>query len=98
MDDGAAMRVGDGGAGLAKELKPVGYRQRVLVAILVDRQALDVLHDEIRQAVLSGVAIEQACDVRMIETGEDLPLVAETAQHGFRIHAALDELDRGLLL
>ena len=29
---------------------------------------------------------------------EDLPLVAEAAQHGVRVHAALDQLDRDLLL
>ncbi len=58
----------------------------------------DVLHDEIRQAVLGRVAVQQARDVRVIEAREDLPLVAEAAQHGLRIHAALDELDRDLLL
>ena len=34
----------------------------------------------------------------MIEAGKDLPLVAEPTQHRLRIHAALDELDRDLLL
>ena len=98
VDDGAAMRIGDGRAHLAKELQPFGDVECLLVAIVVDRQPLDVLHDEVRQAVLGRVAVEQARDVRVIEAGEDLPLVAEAAQHGLRVHAALDELDGDLLL
>jgi hypothetical protein len=34
----------------------------------------------------------------VIESRENLALVAEAAQHRLRVHAALDELDRGLLL
>ena len=98
MDDGTAVRVGDRGAHLAKELQPPGDVERVLVAILVDRQPLDVLHDEVRQAVLGRAAVEQPRDVRVIEASEDLALVAEAAQHRLRIHAALDELDRDLFL
>ena len=60
--------------------------------------AFDVLHDEIRQAVVGRVAVQQVRDVRVIEARKDLPLVAEAAQHGLRIHAALDELDRDLFL
>ena len=64
-------------------------------AILVDRQTVDVLHHEIRQALAAGAAVEQPRDVRMLEPGEDLALVSKALQHGVAIHAALDEFDGG---
>ena len=98
MNDRATVRIRDRAAHLAKELQPLGDGQRLAVAVLVDRLPLDVLHHEIRQAVVGRVAIEQARDVRVVEAREDLPLVAEVTQHGVGIHAALDELDRDELL
>ena len=61
------MRVGDRGADLAEELQPLGDVERSAVAVLVDRLPFDVLHHEVRQAVLGRAAVEQARDVRVIE-------------------------------
>src|ERR1700676_5511603 len=68
------------------------------LAILVQRAALDVLHHEVRAAVLGRAAIEQPRDVGMREAGQDLPLVAEVPQDLLRIHAPSDQLERDLLL
>ena len=69
-----------------------------VVAILVDRLPLDVLHDEVGAAVLGGAAVEQLGDVRVVEVGEDLALGAEAADDLVRVHAAPDELEGDLLL
>ena len=72
-------------------------RQRALVAVRVDRLALDVFHDEIRLAARRRAAVEQARDVRMLQRREDLPLAREVREHLGVGHAA-DQLDRGALL
>ena len=43
-------------------------RELMLVAVRIDRQPLDVLHDQVWQPLLGRAAIEQLRDVRMIET------------------------------
>ena len=77
-----------------KELESFGDVQLMRVAVVVQRLPFDKLHDEVRQAVVSGAAVEQAGDVWMIERGEDLSLFAEAAQDEVGVHAALDQLDR----
>ena len=48
-----------------------------LVAVLIERLALDVLHDEVWLAIVRLACIDQPRDVRMIEARENLPLGAE---------------------
>lgn len=67
-------------------------------AILIERKALDVFHDEIGQATFGRAAVEQTRDMRMIEARQNLPFLAKTLQDGIGIHPALDELERDLLL
>ena len=50
---------------------------RLLVAVLIERLALDVLHDQISLAVVRLAGIHQPRDVRMIQARENLPLGAE---------------------
>ena len=64
------------------------------IAVAIERLAFDVLHDEVRQAVIGGAAVEQACDVWMIEGSEYLSFLAKAAQDKVGIHAALDQLYR----
>ena len=52
-------------------------REAVTVAEEIDALAIHVLHDEIRDAVGGGTAIEQACDVAMIEARQNLALGAQ---------------------
>ena len=68
-------------------------------AVLGDRLALDVLHREVRQAVLGDAAVEQARDARVVERREDLPLLAEPADHpGVQVGAAPHQLERDPLV
>ena len=89
------MRVGHRGADLQEDLQPLIDREATRLAILVDRQTVDVLHHEIREALAARAAVKQPRDVRMLESREDLALVSKALQHGVAIHAALDELDGG---
>ena len=68
------------------------------VAVVDDRLPFDVLHGEVRPAVRRAAAVEQAGDVRMLEAGENLPLVPEAADDAVGVHAALEDLDRHALL
>ena len=91
------MRVMDGGANSLKEFQSVFGVERVQIAIVIDRQALDVLHHQVRSIVFRRAAIEQTRDVGMIKGRENLPLVAKAAHDKIRVHAAANQLDGDLL-
>ena len=98
MDDQVLVGVLDRRADLAEEVQPRGGVQALRVAVVDDRLALDVLHHEVGQAVRRRAAVEQAGDVRVLEAGEDLPLVPEAPHDRLGVHAALEHLDRDALL
>jgi hypothetical protein len=50
----------------------------VRVAVNVQRQAFDILHGEIGQAVCGDTAIQESCNVVVIESGEGLAFVSKT--------------------
>ena len=76
-----------GGAKLAKELQAFAQIEFHLVAIAVDAQALDVLHDEVRPAHLRGVigvsgsGVEQTGDVGVVDAGQERALDPEASHH-----------------
>ena len=70
----------------------------MLVAVVVDRDSLDIFHDKVGKAALGCATIEQARNVRMIKAGQNLALSTEMAQHRISVHAAFDQFDRDLLL
>ena len=72
--------------------------QAVRVRIPVDRRPFDVLHHEVRQPVRCRPTVVETRNVRMLEGGEDLPLVLEPPDDDFRIHAAANHLDRDAAL
>src|SRR5436190_22261767 len=98
MNNKLSMRIRNCRADFAEQLKAFRDPQPVGIAIFVDRKALDVFHDEIRLAIFGRPAIEQARDVKVIETSENLPLLAEMTEHRVSIHPTFDQLDRNLLL
>src|SRR5262249_54071177 len=98
MDDVVLVRVLDGGTYNAKHLQPLDGVETVVVTVNVDGQALDIIHNEIRQTVVGRATIEQLGDVGMIEMSENLLLVAEAAKDGICVHTAFHQLDRHLLL
>jgi len=64
---------------------------------VVDRHALNILHDEVGDAALGNAAVDQPGDPRMLEPGEDAPLFAE-AFGDERREVGVDQLDRDFLL
>src|SRR5262249_19786185 len=60
--------------------------------------ALDVLHDEVGQTIIGRAGIEQACDVGVIERGQNLTLAMESANDGLAVELATDDFDRNQLL
>lgn len=79
MNDEVAMRVLHGGANPAEQFQATLERQATLVAVAVDRYALDVLHREPRHAVRGHSPVEEAGDVPVVERREDLSLLDESA-------------------
>ena len=64
MDDQILVRVLDGGAEIDEELQPLAQVELPLVAVLIERLAFDVLHYQVRLAVLRLARIDQSRDVR----------------------------------
>ena len=88
----------DRAADLAEEPQPRGDIQPTAVAILVDPLAVDVLHHEVRPAVLGRPGVEQPGDVGMLaERGLDVDLGVEPSHDRVAVHPALDQLDGDLL-
>ena len=75
MDDQARVRVGHRARDLRDQRRARADVELVLAAVDIDGLALDVLEREIRPAVLRDARVVQACDVRMLERGEDLALL-----------------------
>ena len=96
MHDQAAVRMLHGIADLQEQLDSRCGIKSVQRAVRRQRLALDILHHEVRRAVLAEPGVEQPGDMRMLQAGEHAPFVLEAAyQFGGRIQQALD---RDLLL
>src|SRR5204863_571663 len=65
-------------------------------AVLVNRNAVDELHRQERQTVRRTAAVNEPSDVRVLQRGEDLPLLAEALHERLAASAAY-ELDRDAL-
>ena len=98
VDDQVLVRVLHGGADVTKELQARGGVEPVRVAVVDDRLPFDVLHGEVRPAVRRAATVEKTRDERMLEAGENLPLVPEATHDAVGVDAALEHLDRHALL
>ena len=86
-------------ADLPEQGDALGEAVPVMVAVGVDRLAVDELHHEVGQAVFRAASVEQGGDVLVLaEHGQDLHLGAETPQQLFGGHGATEQLDRDLLV
>ncbi len=76
MDDAVAVRLVERIGDLAREIDRLSARQRSLLESVRQRLALEVLHDEVRDACRFPNVIERA-DVRVIERRDALRFALE---------------------
>src|SRR5262245_2434379 len=93
MNDLFLVRVVNGVADRTKQFKTCGNVELMRVAITVEWLALDELHHEVGQAVVSCTAVEESGDVRVIERGENLSFFTKATQDEVGIHTALHQFD-----
>src|SRR4051812_11243050 len=74
------VRVLDRRTDLLHQAQACWDREIVLRAVLIYANAFDILHDEIRSAIIRVPAVEQTRDVGMIESCENLSLAAESSR------------------
>ena len=79
MNDEVAMRILNCGTYPAEQVQPPIDRQTLLLAVAVDRYAVDELHREPRETVRRHTTVHQAGDIGVIQRGENLPLIDEAA-------------------
>lgn len=84
MHDELAMRIGDRVADSDHQLQAPFESEPMLGAIVRQRQTLDILHREPWTPCRVDVAVDQACDARMLQTREDAPLRQETRDGSIR--------------
>src|SRR5580700_819738 len=92
MDDQPLVGVLHRRTDLQEQAQSLGNGSAAAIAVLIERLAVDQLHHKVGDAVLGGAAIMQASDIRMIEVGENLPLVLEATKNESRILAAAHHL------
>ena len=86
------------GAYLTKEIESLADRERVGVAPRVDALTADVLHDEVRKAVVGRTAIVQCGDVGVREFRENLSLSTEAPRKLGAIETERERLDSDALV
>ena len=62
----------------------------MIVAVTIKLESLDKIHHEIRSPVVGRTAIEQACDVGMLQRRKNLTFVAKSTKNEISVHPALD--------
>src|SRR5215831_12845438 len=70
----------------------------MLVAVLVDRIAVDEFQREVRRAARTHPAVEQARNARVVERRENLSLGAEALVVDLRVEPRAQQLERNTLL
>ena len=81
MNDQILVRVVDRRTNRLEQAQARVDPELMQVAVHVERNAVDVFHDEVGHTVMGCAAVEQLRNRRVVEIGEDLPLVAQ-AQFG----------------
>src|SRR5262245_44961081 len=73
------MSVMHGGADGQEKPQTIGNGQVPAIAELIDPLPFDIVHHKVRNAVFTGSPIQQLNDIRVVEGGECLPLILESA-------------------
>ena len=88
----------NGGADLQEQFEAFGNSEPVVIAVLGKRLTFDQLHYEVRYSFVSRTAVEQLCDVGMIEAGQDLAFIFEAVKHEAGVLPGAHEFERDILL
>ena len=103
VNDAPVVGVLNAVADLKKDTEPFLHRQLVVIAVLVDRTTLNILHHEVGTAVRRGTRFVHPSDVGVVHERQCLSLGLEPQHDLFSVHPLPDELQRdtpadGLLL
>ena len=71
---------------------PLFHGEAVLVAIFGNGHARHILHHKERPAFRGRARVENASDVRVIHKRQRLAFGLKPCNHGFGVHAGLDQL------
>lgn len=96
VNDCLPVSVLDGFTDLNEEPQTIGKRQFLLVAILGDRNALDIFHDEVGLSTGSGTGIENLGNAGMVHDGKRLAFRLEALKSDGVEHAGANELQGDL--
>ena len=88
----------DGAADLGEQLEPGLDGQVLVVAVPVDRLALDEFHDEVGSAVGGRPGVEDARDVGVVDRPQDLAFELEPGEHVLGVEPEAHDLDRDAFL
>src|SRR5690606_37555581 len=97
MHDQMAMGMGDRAANLDEQPQPIAATEPMLVAIPIDRRALDMFHGQPRSAGGVDSAVQVARDARIRQAREDAAFEQEALDQVFRSGAARHPLERRTL-
>jgi hypothetical protein len=92
VDDRLLVRVLDTLADMDEQFEPPAQAHLLLVAVDVERHALDVLHHEVRTALVGRAGVEHLGDGRVVHHRQSLALGTEAGDELGGVHAALDHL------
>src|SRR5580700_624258 len=84
------------GANLQKQADAIPYAQTPLVAVFVDGFPVDILQNQVGIALAAYAAIQQPCDMGMIQAREELPLHRETVSEKLASQVRAQDLERHL--
>src|SRR5580765_8368066 len=96
MDDELMMSMGYSLA--HKEEQYQLLPQLHLLAVFIDRNPIDIFHDEIRPAILCVPCVNQMGDRRMVQVCEKLAFLEKSVAPGGALDVGPKALDRDVLL
>ncbi len=98
MEHQVAMREREAAAHFCKQAEATDDIEPMLIAVLVDRLALDVLHHQIGLAESGHAAIEEPCQGGVLERRENLALRLELGHQPWVRQAEVHDLDGDALM
>ena len=92
MNDQAFVDLLDRAAELQEDADPTFHAHPAFVAELVQRLAVDELHDEVRTPIFRGATVDETSDVRIFQLCENAALLEELVEE--ILFFRLEEFDR----